>query len=240
VKVEGENEQIYGIAIPEGAFVEVPGQGFERIGDSYAAGEDVSLAAVSNFFGVPFHTYASLPAAAYQAALTDQSLADVMDDVTDTNLDEDQVERWDTVFETVPSENVALVPMPVKPINVGTQTYFEPQRAEVADLIEQWWGVSIGDSDDTVRVIVYNGSGVPGIAGVAARELIKDGFRVVDSRNADNFDYEVTQVVVQSGDEANGDAVLEVLGVGTVTMQPADQDVAEIIIIIGKDYEEPE
>jgi hypothetical protein len=59
VKVEGENEQIYGIAIPEGAFVEVPGQGFERIGDSLKAGPDVSLAAVSNPLMASFRSRAA-------------------------------------------------------------------------------------------------------------------------------------------------------------------------------------
>ncbi len=85
-------------------------------------------------------------------------------------------------------------------------------------------------------MIVYNGAGIPGIAGEAAQELIRGGFRVVDTKNADTFDYETTQIVVQHGDESTADGIAEILGAGEVTVQLADQQVADIIIIIGKDY----
>ncbi len=38
LRVDSKGDQIFGIAIPDGAFIEVPGQGFERIGESYADG----------------------------------------------------------------------------------------------------------------------------------------------------------------------------------------------------------
>ena len=238
-RVDGENATVYGIAIPDGAFMEVPGQGFERIGDSYDTGPDTSLASVSNFFTVPFNTYATISVDAYQNALTEQSLEGIMDEVIDTNLSTKEVERWNTVLGEIESANVALVPMPVRPINVGSQTYFEPQRDEVSDLIMQWWGVAIGGESQTLRVIVYNGAGEAGIAGVAAQALIQGGLRVVDTKNADNFDYETTQVIVQSGDDSDGDAVIEVLGVGEIVSQNADQDIADVIVIIGKDFVGP-
>jgi hypothetical protein len=240
LKVEGDREQIYGIAIPDAAFVEVPGRGFQRIGESYESGPDVSLSAVSNFFTVPFRTYGVVPAEVYRAAMTEQSVTGLMGALTETNLSEEDIERWTTIFETVDPDNVALLPMPVRPINVGSQTYFEPQREEVSDLLEQWWGVTIGGDEGVTRVIVYNGSGVPGIAGTVAQELIANGYRVVDTKNADSFDYEETQIIVQTDDQSIGDRLVEVLGVGVATSQEADQDVAEVIVIIGKDYEAPE
>jgi len=239
VRYDAEQKMVYGIALPDAAFLEVPGQGFERIGDSYRGGVDVSMAAVTNFFGVPFNTYALIDSEVYQTALTSQSLVGVMDQVRDTNLSEQDQERWTQALDGTPTEDVALVPLPVKPISLGSQTYFEPQRDEVADLVEQWWGTSIADADSIVRVIVYNGSGTPGIAGDAAQQLIRGGFRVVDTKNADRFDYETTQVIVQNGDQSAGDAVKEVLGVGEIVMQPADQQVADVIVIIGSDYSVP-
>jgi len=236
---DAEAEQIYGIAIPDGAFIEVPGQGFERVGDSYAAGTDVSLAAVSNFFTVPFHTYAVIDSEIYQSVMTNLSLVGVAAQFDDTNLEDDARERWSRAFDGTSVENIALVPMPVKAINLGNETYFEPQRAEVADLLESWWGVTIGDTEQVVRVIVYNGSGTPGIAGEAAQALIRGGFRVVDTKNADTFDYATTQIVVQNGDESTAAGITDILGVGEVTVQPADQQVADVIIIIGADYSPP-
>ncbi|MBW6468906.1 MAG: LCP family protein [Anaerosomatales bacterium] len=241
MRIVPDQQQVFGIAIPDGAFIEVPGQGFERIGDSFLTGPETSLAAVTNFFTVPFTGYAIVDSEVYQNALTEQSVAGLLEAVQaeNTNLSGPDLDRWDEFFAEVPSDNVALVPMPVKPINVGTQTYFEPQREEIADLVASWWGVAIEAEDPTVRVIVYNGSGEPGVAGQAAQLLIRGGFRVVDTKNADSFDYDVTQIVVQRGDALGGEGVREVLGVGEVVSQPADQEVADIIIIIGSDFEPP-
>jgi len=239
VRSDPDQSQIYGIAIPDGAFIDIPGQGFERIGDSYRSGPEVSLSAVSNFFTVPFTSYAVIDAEIYQASLTNQLLVGVTDMFKETNLSDDDLARWENAFNETPTEKVALVPMPVKPIALGSETYFEPQREAVADLLESWWGVTISDTEEVTRVIVYNGSGIPGIAGAAAQQLIRAGFRVVDTKNADSFDYATTQIVVQNGDENSAAPAVETLGVGEVNVQPADQQVADIIIIIGKDYEPP-
>ncbi|MBU4555860.1 MAG: LytR C-terminal domain-containing protein, partial [Actinobacteria bacterium] len=126
-----------------------------------------------------------------------------------------------------------------KPINLGEQTYFEPQRAEIADLVKTWWGVDIGVEDNVTRVIVYNGAGVPGIAGLAAQQLIRAGYRVVDTQNADTFGYATTKVIVQNGSLSSADGLVKTLGVGDVSQKAADQQVADIIVIIGKDYVPP-
>lgn len=232
-----EQDQVFGIAIPDGAFIEIPGQGFDRIGESFTDGPDRSLSTVTNFFGVPFNAYVVVDSAVYQHALTEQDVSAVLADIDDTNLAEEDVQVWRDALSEIPSANVALVPMPVKPVNVGDQTYFEPQRDEIADLLASWWGVTIDAADGATRVIVYNGSGEPGVAGQAAQELIRGGFRVIDTKNADSFDYETTQIVVQGGDRQAAELALEVLGAGEIVDVPADQQVADVIIIVGADYE---
>jgi len=239
VRVDREVRRVFGVALPEGAFIEVPGQGFEPLGDSLAAGPDVSVDAVSNFLAVPFREWVIIPAEAYRTALTEQDMSAVLDQVDDTNITPGDLESLSAFLGKVPTKDVALVPLPVKPIKLGDQTYFEPQRAEVADLLKSWWGVNPDDVDKVTRVIVYNGAGVPGIAGVAAQALIRNGLRVVDTKNADNFNYKQTQIVVQNGDESAGATVRRVLGAGTVLDRPTDQDVADVIVIIGKDYKPP-
>ena len=94
----------------------------------------------------------------------------------------------------------------------------------------------ISSAAQPTRVIVYNGSGIPGIAGVAARELIRLGYKVVDTRNADRFDYATTQIVLQHGEDPLGKQLQKELGVGTVVVQDANQQIADVIIIVGKDY----
>lgn len=240
VRLDETDEQILGIAIPSGAFMEVPGQGFERVGDSFAAGPGVSLAAVSNYLTVPFEHYVVVDLSVYQDALTNQSLRDIMGNARETDLSDADTQRIAEFIDGVPGERTALVPLPVKPIDLGGQTFFEPQRDKIADLLLQWWDVRLGAEDTAVRVIIYNGAGTPGIAGAAAQQLIAAGMRVVDTKNADRFDYDTTMIVVQDGNTEQGDQVKAALGVGDVVDKPSDQDVADVIVIIGRDYEPPQ
>ncbi len=239
IRSDSEKEMVYGIAIPDAAFIEVPGQGFERVGDSYEAGPDVSASAIANFLGVPFSKWVLIDAETYKTAVSSQSLSGVVSSAVETNMTAEERDRWAGVVDAIATENVAIVPLPTEPVNVGNQTYLDPQRDEVAALVEQWWGVSQEARQDVVRVIVYNGAGVPGIAGKAGQILIREGYRVVDTKNADRFDYGATQIIVQNGDENTGAGVRDVLGVGEVVVRPADQQVADVIVIIGKDYSPP-
>ncbi|MDY0341249.1 MAG: LytR C-terminal domain-containing protein [Coriobacteriia bacterium] len=239
VRLDEGDRQILGIAVPSGAFMEVPGQGFERVGDSITGGPGVSLAAISNYLSVPFEHYVVVDSTVYQDAMTNQSLRDVMDNITDTKLTEEDRIRIGEFIATVEGERTALVPLPVKPIDLGGETFFEPQRDQIADLLLQWWDVRLGADDSSVRVIIYNGAGTPGIAGEAAQQMIAAGMRVVDTKNADRFDYDTTMIVVQDGDLKQGEQVKSALGTGEVVDKPSEQDVADVIVIIGRDYVPP-
>lgn len=236
VRVDQKRDQIFGIAIPDGAFLEVPGQGFERMGESFSAGPQVSLSAVTNFLGVPFQRYVVVPAEEYQAAVKGQSVSRILAKQTSSNLSAAERQSLEQAIAKTDKENVAIVPLPVKPITLGNVTYYEPQRAQVADVVKSWWGVDLETQQQVSRVILYNGVGTPGLAGQAAQELIRAGFRVVDTKNADKFGYEQTLIVVQRGPVSAGERAAKVLGVGKVANKPADNSVADMVIIIGKDY----
>lgn len=239
VRFDPKTGSIFGIAIPETAFLEIPGRGFEQASASWDVDASVSLDMISNFIGVPFLSYLTVPPEIYTKILTEQSFASVPEATVDTSLDQDSIVRFIKLFDTTLPEDIAVVPLPVKPISLGEQTFFEPRRDEIADLLEAWWGVEADAEQAPTRVIVYNGSGAPGIAGIAAQQLIRGGLRVVDTKNADRFDYVATSIIVQNGPVANGHQVAEVLGVGNVIEQPADQRVADVVVIIGKDYRPP-
>lgn len=240
MRVDERSKRAFGIAIPDGAFFEVPGSGFSRIGESWATTPSVTTAAISNYLTVPFDSWVAVPASAYRNALTNQDVSALLGDVRDTNLEEGELEALGSRLDKVPQKEVALVPLPVRPIKLGDQTYFEPQRDEVADLLESWWGVDPSAAEDVVKIIVYNGAGTPGVAGEAAQQLIRSGFRVVDTKNADTFDYKQSIVVVKQGDRARGEAVAKVIGASDIRMEVSDQGVADVIVIIGKDYQPSE
>lgn len=239
LKAEREGDRVLGIAIPDGAFVEVPGQGFESIGDSFHAGPEVSKDAVSNFLMVPFQRYVTVDADVYQRMLTQQDVAGLLDRALETDLKASERKDLQAFFSKVPTKDVWIVPMPVKPISVGTERYYEPQRAEIADLVLQWWGVRVEQQKQALRVIIYNGVGTPGVAGKAAQQFIRLGVRVVDSKNADNFDYKQTKILLYHGTQADALRVKDALGVGQITIESDVQDLADVIVIIGADYTPP-
>jgi hypothetical protein len=239
LKAERASARVLGIAIPDGAFVEVPGQGFERIGSSYVAGPDVSKDTVSNYLGVPFRRYVVVDGDSYQAFLRNQSVVGLMSKVSSTDLTSAERASLTTYFASVKAKNVWIASLPVKPVAVGDQRYYEPQRAQVADLLLQWWGVKVSEQKSTPRVIVYNGVGTPGLAGLAAQQLIRGGFSVVNSGNAQNFAYATTQILLYHGTQADAQAVRNVLGAGQISVESAPQQLTDMIVIIGADYRPP-
>jgi hypothetical protein len=239
LKAERSSGRVLGIAIPEGAFLEVPGQGFERVGDSYASGPAVSMDAVTNFLSVPFHAYVVVDGTAYQDMLKSQDVSGLMRVVTSTDLTTQQRTSFTQYFGSVNTKNVWIVPLPVKAVAVGDQSYFEPQRPQIADLLLQWWGVQASQQVSTPRVIVYNGVGTPGIAGIAAQQLIRAGLKVVDSGNADNFSHATTLILLYHGTQVDAQRVRTALGIGQIVVQSASEQVTDMIVIIGADYKPP-
>jgi len=238
LKVERGKDRVLGIAIPEGAFVEVPGQGFERIGESFTAGAAVSEAAVSNYFAVPFSKYVEVDNETYQALLQNQNIGAITGKIVATDLTTSERASLTAFLGKVDVKDVWIVPLPVKAMTVGTARYYEPQSAEVADLLLQWWGVRVGQQEARPRVIVYNGVGTPGLASEAAQQLIRAGFRVVDSGNADHFGYTTTSILVYHA-PTKAQAIHDALGVGSIQTQSAPQDLTDMIVIIGADYLPP-
>lgn len=239
LRVNAKEDKVFGFAIPDAALMEIPGQGFERVGDSYSAGPEGSLAAVSNYLTVPFERFVVVPWEDYQRAVSNQSVDGLLDASVDSNLTSEERRDFAGEMKRVKRKDVAIAPLPVKAVTVGDETYFEPQREEVSDLLATWWGVKMTSDERVLRVIIYNGSGEPGVAGSAARQLITGGYRVVSTANADRFDYKDTRVVVQHGTPADGKRVADILGAGKVSEQQSDQQIADIIVIIGRDYKPP-
>lgn len=239
LKAERPTGRVLGIAIPDGAFVEVPGQGFERAGSSFVLGPGVSKDTISNYLGVPFRRFIVVNSTTYQNLLSTQNVQALMSKVETSDLTVPERRSFSAFFSGVSTKNVWIVPLPVKPVAVGDQRYYEPQRKQVADLLLQWWGVKVTDDRSTPRVIVYNGVGTPGLAGQAAQQLIRAGFKVVNSGNADNFKYTRTLILLYHGTQADARAVHDALGTGVIQIQSAPQELTDMIVIIGADYRPP-
>ncbi|MGY1858407.1 LCP family protein [Modestobacter sp. SYSU DS0290] len=86
-----------------------------------------------------------------------------------------------------------------------------------------------------VRVDVYNGSGISGLAASAAAELEGAGFPVTGTANADSSDYAVTEIRHAAGDEGLA-ATLAATVPGAVTKQVTDATSGTVQLVLGSDF----
>jgi anionic cell wall polymer biosynthesis LytR-Cps2A-Psr (LCP) family protein len=92
---------------------------------------------------------------------------------------------------------------------------------------------------ERTRVEILNGNGVPGIGQKVASQLDPGAFQIVNSANADNFDHPETVIIIYSNDKnaiSAAEKIKNELEVGRIESHPKIQDIADITIIVGKDY----
>jgi hypothetical protein len=88
-----------------------------------------------------------------------------------------------------------------------------------------------------VRVVVLNGNGQPGLGAEVSTLLAPAGFRVVSSQNLEKFDTQETQVIAATSELLpQAEEVRRLLGLGKVYVGPQPTGIADITIVMGKDY----
>ena len=88
-----------------------------------------------------------------------------------------------------------------------------------------------------VAVLVQNGVGDPGLAAELPELLVPKGFRIVVSVNADDFDHRTTLVIAGGEDHvAEARRVVRALGVGDLGVTEVPSGLADITIVLGKDF----
>ena len=107
------------------------------------------------------------------------------------------------------------------------------QQPDMDRLVGQMFGTPV-----PIRSLVQNGNGAPGIGEAVARLILPEGFRVVLSQNADTFDHATTEIVA-IGKQHVSDAmrIQKALGVGTVEVTQVPSGLADVTILVGKDFE---
>ena len=85
------------------------------------------------------------------------------------------------------------------------------------------------------EIEILNGCGESGIANLYSNYLIKKGFDVIDSRNADNFEYLNTTIIVHKKDKLNiAKNLANILKIKTVSID--ERGIWDLSLIIGRDY----
>jgi hypothetical protein len=165
--------------------------------------------------------------AAFSLALTGLLSADIEWQPVDF-VDSDSAATVIDTFEAARGTIVTSVP-----VVEAAEGIFQAEPDAVRASIVEAFG---GPNRDPVRVIVLNGSGVPGVGELVAERIVPGGFRIVVSENASSFDHDETLVVVGSPqDVALGERVRDLLGTGTVNVS-VSSGLAPVTVLVGKDF----
>jgi hypothetical protein len=89
----------------------------------------------------------------------------------------------------------------------------------------------------SISLEILNGSGIPRAAAKVAILLEDNGFYVAKLGNADSFNYNQTVIKYKNGKETEANALNRLLG-GLSVLEEVEYQVEDIVIIIGKDFQE--
>ncbi len=132
--------------------------------------------------------------------------------------------------------------LPVIPIDPGGGvTAFRLDEQAAAGLVDRVLAQSVppGARQTGNRVLVLNGVGTPGLGDAVRSRLVAADFVFVASRNAEQFGYEQTLVLVPEATpeaQALGEQVAAALGVPAVVQQRDLGTIADAVVIVGSDF----
>ncbi|MBI4743543.1 MAG: LCP family protein [Actinobacteria bacterium] len=238
IVVDFSKDKANGISIPGGTFADIPGYGFEKIG-KLAVKDDISTmtATINNLLGIHIDHYIKSKSTDYKEFINVKDFVKIIAEATNTDMD---LKKHTSLIKFLSKMNLSdfkMDSLPVKPLSMNGVTYYEPKKEEMNELILKIYGRKKGLANERVRVIVLNGSGLPGIAADVSKKLIDSGYKVVDNRNADNFKYTTTQIISFKIDVSEAIKVKKVLGLGAVIRKNSPQNLADIAVVVGRDYQ---
>ena len=143
-------------------------------------------------------------------------------------------------FTLLNEKKLQQVTVPVKRFRFEKTVVHTTDAGKLPAFIKKYVKTDFREPSVTrLRVEILNGNGVPGIGEKVASRLDLGKFQIVNSANADNFNHPDTVIIVYSNDAETLSAAEKIkneLEVGRVESHPKNQDIADITVIVGKDY----
>ena len=142
------------------------------------------------------------------------------------------------------SSSLLPVVLPSKPIDTGGgATSYRVDPPELTKLVHAQLAQSLPAASQRKQptVLIENGVGTSGLVGSACDRLLPAGYGFAGSGNAPNFNYATSQIIVFSDSVAaarvgNDIARLLKLPEGDVVASSQGQNVADVVVILGRDY----
>jgi hypothetical protein len=236
LRLDFEAKKLQGLDIPAKTFVNIPGHGFSQVQNSLQYGEKILLATLTSVLGIKLNNYITLNHNELKRLIDEKSFELVFRKGQQSNLSYDEWQKIAREIAAWPVENKDVIRLPVKLVSINNDIFFEVDRAKTKLLVKSIWRVEIEGKGTLPRVIVLNGCGKPGIGAAVAELLAKNGFIVIETKNADNFNYKQTEIIMYRGDLISAERIRRLLGTGKFINRHISQNIVDLTVIIGKDY----
>lgn len=229
---------VRGLAVPGSAFMDVPGRGYQPLSQAYDEAPSYAVQAIRSLTGVvDTGGYFVVSDAAYNEALTTGTAAMLFSKSLASDMSPAGIIELGNSLSKKRGVQFTDKDLAARPLTIGSQRYFEVDKQSLQTELRAVWGKVLTTKRPDARVLILNGSGVPGIGAKAGDLMLGADLKIVDVRNAENFGYKTT-LVYAYGDKSTAVAkqVTTLLKVGNVQVKPADQDITDIVIILGADF----
>lgn len=144
----------------------------------------------------------------------------------------------DLLVTVAADEDRAIATIPVSRADSSTGVpSLIPTRSQIDQFIQDRFDHLLLRPGGRVRIEILNGNGRIGTTATVAANLVRAGYHLIRTDNADAFDYEQTLVVAQ-GNHAEPAArqIVELLGRGLLLLEVrAPSGVVDVSIIVGQD-----
>lgn len=230
------NDELNAVAIPPDVFINIPGYGYDKLAVALRiGGMKGTVSAVKNFLSAPIDHYVKIRNQDFEELAASEGFSEMIARAQETDLASKG--RIDLAYKLskVDSSRIEVVDLPAKKLEMGADTYYQVQEAQTRFLVQRIYNQKANKSGPATRVLVLNGCGQPGVTGPIQEKLIDSGYKVEESKNADRFSYDVTQIITYMDSTEQAIKIKRVLGCGTIIQKKAPQELIDIIIVVGKD-----
>lgn len=150
----------------------------------------------------------------------------------ETTMNLKDLEALAKIARDVPQEKVQTETAPGVPERIGAASYYIIDQEKVAESVQR---LLVPTGNVKARVEILNGAGTSGIATQVADKIKPQGYFVVSTGNAPNFDYEKTQVIVHN-DKISEVELATLIGATDVKYDHNPSASSDITVIVGKEY----
>ena len=170
-------------------------------------------------------------------------------DYIETDLSLEELSKLISTFSRLDADKNKVYVLDVSPVELEGNIFYVPDISRVSEIFKQEEAASEEEAaGETVSLAILNGVGTAGLASKVSDifnslkyENGKDKYSIDRENigNADNFNYNTTEIIVNSDEAyvmAAAEEIKDVLKVGSISTRENTEAAADIIIVLGHDY----